>query len=119
MSDVELQQTLHEVDLAQDVASPIEPRTDVPTVDVSEKTMASNLQNMNGELETPITPIKSNEKPLPKEPMMTPRIKKKVPWKGKNIMVLVPRDDQRGQAGGAPMPLRPEEVEKMFHHGES
>ncbi|KAH0597745.1 hypothetical protein MHUMG1_04117 [Metarhizium humberi] len=114
MSDVELQQTLHEVDLTRDVASPIEPRTDVAMVDVSEKSKTSNAQNMNGELETPITPIKSKEKPLPKEPMMTPRIKKKVPWKGKNIMVLVPRDDQRGHAGGAPMPLRPEEVEKMF-----
>jgi hypothetical protein len=36
---------------------------------------------------------------------MTPRIKKKVPWKGKSIMVLLPRDDERGRPGNRPMPL--------------
>lgn len=62
----------------------------------------------------PATPIKGKEKSPAKEPAMTPRIKKKVPWKGKNIMVLIPGDDRRGLPGGAPMPLRPQEVEKMF-----
>lgn len=51
---------------------------------------------------------------VPKDPMMTPRIKKKVPWKGKNIMVLIPRDDQRGFPTKSPMPLRSDEVERMF-----
>lgn len=45
---------------------------------------------------------------------MTPRIKKKVPWKGKNIMILVPRDDERGMPGKSPMPLRPDETKRMF-----
>ncbi|KAI1433557.1 hypothetical protein GGR50DRAFT_688222 [Xylaria sp. CBS 124048] len=33
------------------------------------------------------------------------RPKKKVPWKGKNIIVLIPRDEERGQPGRPPMPL--------------
>ncbi|OAR02810.1 hypothetical protein LLEC1_00187 [Akanthomyces lecanii] len=62
----------------------------------------------------PSTPKRLKEKSLPKEPPMTPRIKKKVPWKGKNIMILVPRDDDRGQPGKAPMPLSPGETKRMF-----
>ncbi|KAJ6788027.1 hypothetical protein PWT90_06222 [Aphanocladium album] len=62
----------------------------------------------------PSTPKRLKEKPLPKEPPMTPRIKKKVPWKGKNIMILVPRDDDRGKPGKTPMPLGREETERMF-----
>ncbi|OAA72148.1 hypothetical protein ISF_01221 [Cordyceps fumosorosea ARSEF 2679] len=62
----------------------------------------------------PSTPKRVKEKPLPKEPPMTPRIKKKVPWKGKNIMILVPRDDDRGKPSKTPMPLRPDEIERMF-----
>lgn len=62
----------------------------------------------------PSTPKRLKEKPLPKEPPMTPRIKKKVPWKGKNIMILVPRDDDRGMPGRAPMPLSPDETKRMF-----
>lgn len=62
----------------------------------------------------PSTPKRLREKPLPKEPPMTPRIKKKVPWKGKNIMILVPRDDDRGKPGKTPIPLRPEETKRMF-----
>ncbi|OAA75379.1 hypothetical protein LEL_07367 [Akanthomyces lecanii RCEF 1005] len=62
----------------------------------------------------PSTPKRLKEKPLPKEPPMTPRIKKKVPWKGKNIMILVPRDDDRGMPGKAPMPLSPDETKRMF-----
>lgn len=39
------------------------------------------------------------------------RLKKKVPWKGKNIMVLLPWDDDRGQSGKAPAPLTEAEVQ--------
>lgn len=49
---------------------------------------------------------------------MTPRIKKKVPWKGKNIMVLLPRDDERGQPGKAPRPMRQNEINRMFRDWE-
>ena len=50
----------------------------------------------------PQTPSRS---PGKKEAPMTPRLKKKVPWKGKNIMILLPRDDGRGRPGKAPMPM--------------
>ncbi|KAL6694790.1 hypothetical protein J3F84DRAFT_395656 [Trichoderma pleuroticola] len=59
--------------------------------------------------------IKVAEKPLPREPpIVAPRIKKKVPWKGKNIMILIPRDDERGRPGQPPLPLRQDEIERMF-----
>ncbi|KAH6630266.1 hypothetical protein B0J18DRAFT_407545 [Chaetomium sp. MPI-SDFR-AT-0129] len=44
----------------------------------------------------------------------TPRFKKKVPWKGKNILVLLPRDDNRGQPGESPMPLSEANVSGML-----
>lgn len=43
-----------------------------------------------------------------------PRLKKKVPWKGKNIMVLLPWDDERGHKGKAPTPLSDKEFEAML-----
>lgn len=73
--------------------------------------------SLKGEPKMPATPIKGNQKPLPKEPTisaMTSRIKKKVPWKGKNIMVLLPRDQERGMPGKAPFPLRQDEIQRMF-----
>lgn len=68
----------------------------------------------NGAAKLPPTPTRKLDKPLPKEPAATPRIKKKVPWKGKNIMVLLPRDEERGLPGKAPKPLRQDEIQKMF-----
>ncbi|KAF7558573.1 hypothetical protein G7046_g5574 [Stylonectria norvegica] len=62
----------------------------------------------------PSTPSKGSQKPLPRAPTMTPRLKKKVPWKGKNIMVLIPRDEDRGLPGNAPLPLRQQEVDRMY-----
>ena len=69
---------------------------------------------LDGEAKVPATPTRRVEKPLPKQPTTTPRLKKKVPWKGKNIMVLLPRDEERGQPGKAPKPLRQVDIEKMF-----
>jgi hypothetical protein len=43
-----------------------------------------------------------------------PRLKKKIPWKGKNIMVLLPWDDERGQNGHAPTPMNQRDVDAMF-----
>ncbi|KAF9871545.1 myosin class ii heavy chain [Colletotrichum karsti] len=64
---------------------------------------------------TPITPMRSaSARVTIQEPTRTPRIKKKVPWKGKNIMVLLPKDDERGRPGQAPKPLNQTEVEGMF-----
>jgi hypothetical protein len=43
-----------------------------------------------------------------------PRLRKKVPWKGKNIMVLLPWDDERGQKGKAPTPMSEKDVDAML-----
>ncbi|KAM5380280.1 hypothetical protein ACJZ2D_003562 [Fusarium nematophilum] len=92
-------------DRAQAAATP-----ELPVAESPKKGVPST----NGEPRLPATPTKGSQKPLPKEPAMTPRIKKKVPWKGKNIMVLIPRDQERGQPGHAPMPLRQDEIQRMF-----
>ncbi|KAI1324547.1 hypothetical protein F5Y16DRAFT_423854 [Xylariaceae sp. FL0255] len=62
----------------------------------------------------PSTPVKSIKSTI----SQTPRLKKKVPWKGKNIMVLLPRDDERGQPGMPPMPLDHASTEAMFRSWE-
>jgi hypothetical protein len=48
-----------------------------------------------------------------------PRLKKKVPWKGKNIMVLLPWDDERGRKGKAPTPMTDKDVEAMLAEWEN
>ncbi|KAK2600843.1 hypothetical protein N8I77_010349 [Diaporthe amygdali] len=67
------------------------------------------------EVKAPATPSKPEVK---KAPVSTPRIKKKVPWRGKNIMVLLPRDEERGQRGKAPIPMKPKEIANMFRDWE-
>lgn len=47
-----------------------------------------------------------------------PRLKKKVPWKGKSVMVLLPWDDERGQKGKAPTPMSGKDVEAMLRDWE-
>ncbi|EEU46854.1 uncharacterized protein NECHADRAFT_67284 [Fusarium vanettenii 77-13-4] len=98
-------------DAASDRSQAASP-SEVPVADSPKKRMPS----VNGIMEPklPATPIKGSQKPLPKEPAMTPRIRKKVPWRGKNIMVLIPQDQERGQSGHAPMPLRQDEIKRMF-----
>ncbi|KAF5021207.1 hypothetical protein F66182_6759 [Fusarium sp. NRRL 66182] len=99
----------------QDAASDRSQAASTPEVPVAEnpkKRVPS--ATTNGEPTRPATPVKGIQKPLPKEPAPTPRLKKKVPWRGKNIMVLIPRDTERGQPGSAPMPLRQDEIERMF-----
>jgi hypothetical protein len=52
-------------------------------------------------------------------PPINPRLKKKVPWKaGKNILVLLPMDEGRGQRGKAPKPMKQQEVEAMHRDWE-
>ncbi|KAL6902893.1 hypothetical protein GGI43DRAFT_433076 [Trichoderma evansii] len=72
------------------------------------------LNNHNDMAMSSIPPIKVSDKALPREQPFTPRIKKKVPWKGKNIMIMLPRDEERGQPGRPPFPLRQHEIERMF-----
>ncbi|EPE04644.1 myosin class ii heavy chain [Ophiostoma piceae UAMH 11346] len=48
-------------------------------------------------------------------PRKTPRrVKKKLPWKGKSILVLLPIDENRGKPGKAPKPLSQSAVENML-----
>ncbi|KAK1758504.1 hypothetical protein QBC47DRAFT_441212 [Echria macrotheca] len=64
-----------------------------------------------GENAAPLTPSRTVKRP----PLnTTPRLKKKVPWKGKNIMVLLPRDEERGQPGKAPLPLNESAVNGLL-----
>ncbi|KJR82675.1 myosin class 2 heavy chain [Sporothrix schenckii 1099-18] len=52
-------------------------------------------------------------------PRKTPRrVKKKLPWKGKSIIVLLPLDEQRGKIGKAPKPLTKTDVDNMLHSWE-
>lgn len=57
--------------------------------------------------------------PTPSPVPGPPRLKKKVPWKGnKNIVVLLPWDDERGQSGKAPAPMTAKAVAAMFKEWE-
>ncbi|KAK3693779.1 hypothetical protein B0T22DRAFT_436927 [Podospora appendiculata] len=48
----------------------------------------------------------------------TPRFKKKIPWRGKSVMVLLPRGEERGQPGQAPMPLARSDVDRILQNWE-
>ncbi|KAH6645846.1 hypothetical protein BKA67DRAFT_525841 [Truncatella angustata] len=67
--------------------------------------------SVNGSIQIPATPTKPTKPVLPAQ---TPRLKKKVPWKGKNIMVHLPRDDQRGQTGKGSVPLTASQMQDML-----
>ncbi|KAI1881786.1 hypothetical protein JX265_000612 [Neoarthrinium moseri] len=66
--------------------------------------------SVNGSIQLPATPTKPT-KPVSAQ---TPRLKKKVPWKGKNIMVHLPRDEERGYGTQRPIPLTAEKTAEMF-----
>ncbi|ELQ36209.1 hypothetical protein OOU_Y34scaffold00666g70 [Pyricularia oryzae Y34] len=78
------------------------------TPKLSEATMTNGFANSPlAEKRLPQTPKKS---PMKQPPPATPRLRKKVPWKGKNIMILLPRDGNRGKPGHAPLPLNEQDV---------
>ncbi|KAK3943109.1 hypothetical protein QBC46DRAFT_422265, partial [Diplogelasinospora grovesii] len=77
--------------------------------------MDSLAEAPKGEHNVPATPTKA---PAKRPAAVTPRLRKKVPWKGKNILVHLPRDDERGQPGKAPMPLNEAEVSGMLRSWE-
>lgn len=72
----------------------------------------------NGEAKLPATPTNGLRKAASKDLKGTPRLKKKVPWRGKNILILIPRDEERGLPGNAPKPLHQNDIEKMFNSWE-
>ncbi|KAK3393109.1 hypothetical protein B0H63DRAFT_516315 [Podospora didyma] len=100
-------------DSASDHAAPAPSQEPTPSIERPSTPKPDGEESViNGKAATPITPSKSTIKWAAS--VVTPRIKKKVPWKGKNIMVLLPRDDERGQPGKAPKPLTESEVEGMM-----
>jgi hypothetical protein len=68
------------------------------------------------ETTAPLTPSRTAAKRAPLN--ATPRLKKKVPWKGKNIMVSLPRDEERGQPGKGVVPLGEVAVKGMLRSWE-
>jgi len=75
---------------------------------------ATKQMEPSQELTRPATP----PRPMKPLPAQTPRLKKKVPWRGKNIMVLLPRDEERGQPGKAPKPMTASNVKTMLRDWE-
>jgi hypothetical protein len=73
---------------------------------------AASLPVPNGGLPQPDVPV------IAESPSPVLRLKKKLPWKGKNITVLLPLDDERGKKGKAPMPMTPTDVDKMLRDWE-
>ncbi|TGJ85637.1 hypothetical protein E0Z10_g3088 [Xylaria hypoxylon] len=76
--------------------------------------MNGSAHDMGIESALPITPAKPTKQVM----SQTPRLKKKVPWRGKNILVLIPRDEERGQPGKAPKPLDAANTESMLRSWE-
>ncbi|KAJ8130138.1 hypothetical protein O1611_g3490 [Lasiodiplodia mahajangana] len=93
--------------------SDITPRPATPTKP-EQAGMNGSTNGIGAESVLPATPAKPAKPAL----SQTPRLKKKVPWKGKNILVLIPRDEERGQPGKAPMPLDTASTESMFRSWE-
>lgn len=67
-------------------------------------------------LPAPVDP--SLPKIVGKPALAAPRLKKKVPWKGKSILVLLPLDNERGQKGKAPTPMSEKDVMAMMKEWE-
>ncbi|KAI0428270.1 hypothetical protein F5Y09DRAFT_292957 [Xylaria sp. FL1042] len=89
------------------------PRPTTPTK-LEQTGMNGSLHGVDTETALPATPAKPTKQVL----SQTPRVKKKVPWKGKNILVLLPRDEERGRPGKAPMPLDAANTEAMLRSWE-
>lgn len=92
----------------QTPAKPETPRRD------GEGTVTDAADAPRGETNPPATPVRT----VKKATNATPRIKKKVPWKGKSILVLLPRDDERGRPGARPVPLDQSAVSGMMQSWE-
>ncbi|KAI1401591.1 hypothetical protein F4819DRAFT_496538 [Hypoxylon fuscum] len=98
--------SIHTIESASETAQRVDtPRSDQPS---------SNGSMQNAPFEAPTTPVKS-VKPVAGK---TPRPKKKMPWRGKNILVCLPWDEERGQPGKAPKPLSAGDVTAMYRSWE-
>ena len=97
----------------------------LPTMSTTDENVVNNLMGNENSTNTgedgapalPLQELPDWSGPSPSKPQASnimsasptasrePRLKKKVPWRGKNIMVLLPWDDERGQKGKAPSPM--------------
>ncbi|RYP02873.1 hypothetical protein DL764_005529 [Monosporascus ibericus] len=95
-----------------------------PTTSRRDSPVGTDEKRTNGSVRAPGTLATAAERPAtPQKPVktvtaQTPRLKKKVPWRGKNILVLLPRDEERGQPGKAPIPLTEERITAMLQSWE-
>ncbi|RKF54850.1 hypothetical protein GcC1_208004 [Golovinomyces cichoracearum] len=48
------------------------------------------------------------------KPVAAPRVKKKIPWNTKHIVIFLPIDDNRGEDGYAPFPMTEDETQKRI-----
>lgn len=100
-------------DQSRDVSPVDVPVPGTPLSKDHDATRDSGVKVPLAENNTPTTPTK----PAPAVNRTTnasPRVKKKVPWRGKSILVLLPRDEERGQPGGRPLPLDEAAVAKVM-----
>ncbi|KAK2624140.1 hypothetical protein QTJ16_006774 [Diplocarpon rosae] len=95
----------------------------IPTMSLTNEQRASVQREMSrsspeAETPPPVPPKEWQAAVLPAQSLTPapgqPRLKKKLPWKGKNIMVLLPWDDERGQKGKAPTPLTEQDMAAML-----
>ncbi|KAI8961812.1 hypothetical protein F5Y11DRAFT_348142 [Daldinia sp. FL1419] len=94
--------SIHTIDSVSESAPRAEtPRSDQPSWNGSNQAVHT-------------TPIKSIKPVIGR----TPRPKKKVSWKGKNILVCLPWDEERGRPGKAPVPLNANDVKAMLRSWE-
>ncbi|KAI0010436.1 hypothetical protein F4779DRAFT_306822 [Xylariaceae sp. FL0662B] len=82
----------------------------VPRMETPPKADSASLNGSAHSLVANSAPLATPTKPT--KPSATQR--KKVPWRGKNIIVALPKDEERGQLGQAPMPLGADEVAAML-----
>ncbi|KAI2619571.1 hypothetical protein GGR54DRAFT_647742 [Hypoxylon sp. NC1633] len=98
--------SIHTIESVSEAA----PRADTPKSDQP----SSNGSTTATYLEPPVTPAKQ----VKLVAGHTPRPKKKVPWNGKNILVCLPWDEDRGQPGKSSIPLNAADVTAMFRSWE-
>ena len=110
LSPQEAEDQVHE--LAQATPLPTDEPELPSTTNLAGKQLPTDqAEAPNDEQIVPATPTRTSAKRIP---ATTPRLKKKMPWKGKNIMVLIPRDPDRGKVGHAPSPLGVATVNAML-----
>lgn len=99
------------------------PRMSLSNVNEGGAEMELQMPTADAEQPPPLPPKewRAAALPTPAEPVAPispPRTKKKVPWKGKSILVLLPRDDRRGQEGHGRMPMTLKDVTAMMKEWE-